>query len=254
MFVFRHHEHGALNIFNSPSVTVKNCSFNNNTSSSFFTRRPYQGNAGGLSIAYNMIFSNTTVISINILVMGCNFTNNHASPPTTLQLSSTQLLLMNIFTGRGGAVAMPINITSPLNCVVANNTFINNSANNFGGSIYWFIGGPLRNQTFLIKDNIFIGNSASIGGVMAFITSQTIPETYSIQNTIQNCTFMQNTAKICGCVNHYPLLGLAGGLIQFIDCKFYNNSASLYAGTIDIVSYTFFDSRGHQEQIHFTNW
>ena len=253
-YLFRDHEHGALNIFNSPNVTVKNCTFHNNTSSSFFTRRPYQGNAGGLSIAYNMRFSNRTVSSVNVLVTDCVFTNNRAAPPTALQLSSTELLSMNIFAGRGGALAMPINTTNPLNCVVVSNVFINNSAHSFGGCIYCFIGGPHINQTFLFRSNKFVGNRASIGGVLTFLTSQRIPETYSIQMTIQNCTFIQNRAGIGGCVNHYPHLGFAGDLIQFMDCKFYNNSASLYAGTIDIVSYRFFGSREHQEPIQLTNW
>ena len=235
-------------------MTVKDCIFHNNTSSSFFTRRPYQGNAGGLSIAYNMRFSNRTVSRVNILVTDCVFTNNHAAPPTALRLSSIEAVSMNIFAGRGGALAMPINTTNPLNCIVANNIFVNNSAHSFGGCIYCFIGGPHINQTFLFKSNEFVGNRASVGGVLTFLLSQRIPETYSIQNTIQNCTFIQNRARICGCVNHYPLYDFAAHLFQFIDCKFHNNSASLYAGTIDIVFYRFFGSREHQKPIQLTNW
>jgi len=236
-------------------VTVKNCTFHNNTSSSFFTRRPYQGNAGGLSIAYNMRFSNRAVNSVNILVMDCVFTNNHAAPPTALQLSPTELLAMNIFTGRGGALAMPVNITSPVNCVVTNNMFINNSAASFGGCIYSFVGGPFINHSFLYTNNMFMENSAHIGGVVTFLSSSRIPDTFILHATvIKNCTFIQNKAEICGCVNHYPHLGLVGEIIQFIDCKFYNNSASLYAGAIDIVSYRFFGSRAHQEPIQLTNW
>ena len=212
---------------------MKNCTFHNNTSTSFFTRRPYQGNAGGLSIAYNMIFSNSTVSTINVI--DCIFINNRAAPPTALRLSSTELLSMNIFTGRGGALAIPINITSPVNCVVTNNTFINNSAHSFGGSIYSFAGGPYINHTYLYANNVFIGNSASVGGVMSFITSQRAPDTFLLHIKIQNCTFIQNRANICGCVNYYPHLDIAGDLIQFIDSKFYNNSASLYAGAIDSV-------------------
>lgn len=251
---FRHHAHGALNIFNSPNVTVINCTFHNNTSSSFFTRRPYQGNAGGLSIAYNMRFSNRTVDDVNILVKDCVFTANHAAPPTALQLSSTELLAMSIFTGRGGAMAVLINITSPVNCVVTDNMFVNNSAASFGGCIYNFAGGPYINHTFLYTNNVFIENSASVGGVMTFLSSRRIPDTFSVHTTIKNCTFMQNRAEICGCVNHYPHLGFTDNLVRFIDCNFYNNSANLYAGAIDIVSYRFFGSRAHQEPIQLTNW
>ena len=201
-----------------------------------------------------MRFSNRTFSNVNIRVTDCVFTDNHAAPPSALQLSSTELLAMNIFTGRGGAIAMPVNISSPVNCVVTNNTFINNSADSLGGCIYTFVGGSYRNHTFLYANNVFIENSASIGGVMTFIPSQRIPDTSLLHVTIQNCTFVRNKADICGCVNYYPHLELAGDLIQFIDCKFYNNSAALYAGAIDIVSYRFFGSRVHQEPIQFTNW
>ena len=235
-------------------MTVKNCTFYNNTSSSFFTRRPYQGNAGGLSIAYNMGLSNRPVSSVNILVTDCVFTTNHAAPPSDLQVSSTELLAANIFTGRGGALALPINVTSPVDCIVTNNIFINNSAESFGGCIYSFAGGPQINQKLLFKSNEFIGNSATNGGVMTVLTSRVIPETFHTQTAIQNCTFIQNRAQICGCVNFYPHLGIAGSLIEFIDCKFYNNSASVYAGAIDIVSYRFFGSRGHEMPVQLTNW
>ena len=250
----RHHQHGALNIFNSPNVTVKNCTFYNNTSSSFFTRRPFQGNAGGLSIAYNIELSNKTVSSVNILVTGCDFIANHAAPPTALRLSSTEFLAMNIIVGRGGALAIPINVNGPVSCVVTGNMFINNSAATVGGSIYGFTGGAYINNTSLYADNVFIGSSASIGGVMSLISSQRIPDVFLLHITIQNCTFINNRASICGCVNYYPHLGLAGDVIKFIDSKFYNNSASLYAGAIDIVSYRFFGSRVHQEPIQLTNW
>ena len=252
--LIRHHQHGALNIFNSPNVTVKNCTFYNNTSSSFFTRRPFQGNAGGLSIAYNIDLCNRTVSNVNILVKHCLFTANHAAPPTALRLSPTEFLAMNLIIGRGGALAIPININSPVNCVVTGNTFINNTAATVGGSIYGFTGGAYINNTSLYANNVFIGNSATIGGVMSLISSQRIPNVFLLHITIQNCTFINNRASICGCVNYYPHLGLAGDVIKFIDSKFYNNSASLYAGAVDLVSYRFFGSRLHQEPIQLTNW
>jgi len=161
---------------------------------------------------------------------------------------------LNIFTGRGGALAMPINTTSPVNCMIVSNVFINNSAHSFGGCIYTFAGGSYRNHTFLYANNMFIKNSARIGGVISLIPSQRIPDTFLLHATIQNCTFIENKAKICGCVNYYPHLDFAGDLIQFIDCKFYSNSANIYAGALDIVSYRFFGSRVHQEPIQLTNW
>ena len=51
--LFRHHEHGALSIYNTRHITVKNCRFHNNTSDSLFATKVYQGSAGGVSISYN---------------------------------------------------------------------------------------------------------------------------------------------------------------------------------------------------------
>ena len=63
-YFFRNHEHGALNIFNSPNVIIKHCTFRNNTSSSYFTRKPFQGNSGGLSVAYNTELASLSVIDV----------------------------------------------------------------------------------------------------------------------------------------------------------------------------------------------
>ena len=49
----RHHQQGAVNIYNSPRVTVTNCTFYNNTSTGYFTTKAYQGASGGLSIGYS---------------------------------------------------------------------------------------------------------------------------------------------------------------------------------------------------------
>ena len=133
MCCYRDHEDGALNIYNSENVFINNCTFHNNTSSSYFTRKPYQRNAGGLSIGYNSQL--TKLDDVDIVVTNCRFTNNRAAPPSALILPPTKFLTHKIFSGRGGGLSIPVNLaTSSLNCVVNNSVFINNYAVSFGGA------------------------------------------------------------------------------------------------------------------------
>jgi len=256
--LFSDHDHGAMNIFNSPNVMVKNCTFDNNTSSSFFTRRPFQGNAGGLSIGYNSIFTTVTINDINIIVSDCMFTNNHAVPPTNLQLSPTQLQARRIFSGRGGGLSIVINITSEINCTLNNSRFTNNFANNFGGAFYVFISeSSILNQFYMFENNIFALNRATYGGACTFVrfSDVLIPEGFYQTAIFYNCIFMKNTAINGGGLHVLPSsLGLAGTFISFRLCKFTDNSATDYAGVLDIVSYNFFDNREHLTPVEFQDW
>ena len=138
---FRNHEHGALNIFNCPNVIVKNCSFNNNNSSSYFTRKPFQGNSGGLSVSYNTELASNSLNTIDVLVTDCVFVNNSADPPPSLFQTTTDLIEKQIYSGRGGGLAMPVKADCPLHITVNNSVFMNNFAQNYRGGIYCFIGG-----------------------------------------------------------------------------------------------------------------
>lgn len=68
LFCFRNHEHGALNIYNSENITMKNCTFHNNTSDSFFTRQP------SFSVAASMVitsirtppFGQTVIVNVKL--------------------------------------------------------------------------------------------------------------------------------------------------------------------------------------------
>ena len=255
---FRDHEHGAVNIFNSPNVIVKNCTFDNNTSSSYFTRQPFQGNAGGLSVGYNSRLATTSVNDVNITVTDCSFTNNRAAPPTNLQLSPTELQARRIFSGRGGGLSIVINITSEIHCTLNNSRFINNFAENFGGAVYVFISeSSTMNQFYMFENNIFTSNGATYGGACTFVrfSDVLIPEGFYQTASFHNCSFVNNTARIGGGLHVLPSsLGLAGSLISFVKCKFINNTAMDYAGVFDIVSYNFFDNREHLSPVEFQDW
>ena len=256
--VYRNYEHGAVNIFNSPNVIVKNCTFDNNTSSSYFTRQPFQGNAGGLSIGYNSELTTVSFTNINIIVTDCSFTNNHAIPPSDLQLSPTQLQARRIFSGRGGGLSIVINITSEIHCTVNNSRFANNFAENFGGGFYVFISeSSTMDQMYMIENNVFVSNEATYGGACTFVrfSDSAIPEGFYQTANFHNCHFVDNTARIGGGLHVLPSsLGLAGSFISFLGCKFFGNTAMEYAGVFDIVSYNFYDNRQHLSPVEFKDW
>ena len=254
LFHYRNHQHGALNIFNSPNVIVKFCTFRNNTSSSYFTRKPFQGNSGGLSVAYNTKLASLS--SVNVLVTDCVFINNSADPPPFLFLSTTDLIEKQIFSGRGGALAMPVKAACPLSITVNNSIFMNNFAQNYGGSMYCFIGGTNSNQTYIFGNNSFINNEALNGsGAMHFGNfGRTLPFT-SLHSTIYNCTFKNNRAPSGGCSHMFPsYAGFSENFIKIEKCLFHNNTATEIGGTFDISSYNSYKSRQHYDPVKFIDW
>ena len=251
---YRNHRHGALNIFNSPNVTVKNCKFTNNNSTSYFGRKPFQGHGGGLSIAYNVKLAQLN--SANVFVSNCEFIKNRADPPDDLFATTTNLIEDAIFSGRGGGLAMPIRATFPLNVVVNNSVFINNFAENYGGGMYFFMGGTNGNQTYMFGNNTFRGNQALIGsGAMNFGNyAKTAPFT-TLHSTIYGCTFERNTAHIGGCLHIFPSYsGYDGNFVKFQDCTFTNNTSIQYGGAVDVISYNAFLSRQHYKPVEFISW
>ena len=250
-FCFRNHEHGALNIFNSPNVTVKNCTFRNNTSTSYFTRKPFQGNSGGLSLGYNMKFA--PLSSVNVLVTECVFINNSADPPSHLFLSSTGLFQNHTFSGRGGGIAIPINVTCPVNVTINNNLFRNNSASNFGGSLYCFVNGTIDKLTYMFRNNKFFGNEAGRGsGALNF---QNYAQSSNFNSTIYNCTFENNRAPTGSCLRLFPsYFGFSGNFFTIKECSFNGNTATGASGIIVILSHKYYQSREHYDPVEFTNW
>ena len=253
-FCFRNHEHGALNIFNCPNVTVRHCTFRNNTSASYFTRKPYQGNSGGLSLGYNIQLS--PLSNVNVLVTECVFINNSADPPSHLFFSSTNLIERKIFSGRGGGMVIPVNVTCPLNIIVNNSLFMNNYASNVGGGLYCYTSTMFGTQTWMLGNNKFISNVAGIGpGALSFANYGTPVPFSRLYITVYNCTFEFNRAQTGGCLGMYPSLrGFSRNFVKIKECLFYNNTSTKSGGAIDITSYEFYYSRQHYNPVQLIDW
>ena len=254
VFCFRNHEHGALNIFNCPNVTVRHCTFRNNTSTSYFTRKQFQGNSGGLSLGYNMGLASLS--SINVLVTDSVFINNSADPPSYLFFSTTGLMEEYIFTGRGGGIAMPVNVTCPVDVIINNNLMDNNYAKSYGGGIYSYINGITGNQTYIFESILFIANEAGIGsGALNFGNYETTQPFSTLHGTIHNCTFKHNRAHAGGCLHMFPSLrGFSGNFITIKECLFHNNTSIESGGAIDITSYNFYYNREHYNPVQLIDW
>ena len=232
---------------------MKNCTFHNNTCDSYFTRQPFQGSSGGLSIGYDA--NKTSLSSADVLVTGCVFNNNKAIAPSGLYSSTTDLLARHIFSGRGGGVSMPINATWPLNIVVNNSVFTSNYANNNGGGLYCLIMGIVGNQTYLFENNVFVNNSAMIGsGAINFGNYGGTAPFSTLHSTIYNCTFQYNTAQKGSSIHIVPSYpGHISNFVVITKCSFFNNTSTQY-GIIDVSSFNYYEAREHYEPVRFIEW
>ena len=254
LICFRNHEHGALNIFNCPNVTVRHCTFRNNTSTSYFTRKPFQGNSGGLSLGYNMELA--PLSSVNVLVTECVFINNSADPPSHLSLTTTDLFQNYTFSGRGGGMALPVNATCPVNVNIHNNLFEKNYASNYGGGLYTFLGGTVGNQTYMYKNNTFVGNEVGIGsGALCIANHGSTAPSSTLHFTVYKCTFNYNKAQVGGCLHMFPSYrGFSGNFIVIKECLFNNNTSIEAGGAIFVRSHNYYQNREYYDPVELTNW
>ena len=111
---------------------------------------------------------------------------------------------------------------------IIGSTFTNNIAydtNRGGGAIYWTQGSVIA-AGGLIKDSIFINNTAAgrHGGAIDWF--------HALDSVIDNCLFVNNTSNSDGGALY---TGDQGGLsknMTIVHCQFYNNTAGKYGGAI----------------------
>lgn len=246
---------------------MENCTFHNNTSSGYFTSKPYQGSSGGLSIGYNS--SNVGFInpqpkiqhsyapppSLSILIINCTFTSNSATLLHGQRGTSTNLLIKKTFPGHGGAFSILANTDTVIDFVFSNSRVINNFAETFGGGVYCLtLRGSQQQYTF--GNNVFMNNTASVAGGLALIYLVNTILEFPVHTLVCNCTFYNNTAtSVAGATAVYFIFGFASDVfVIFEECKFSSNTAVLYGGAVDITSYNFFDNIQAASLIEFIDW
>ena len=243
---YRDNQFGAVNIYNSPNVMVRNCTFYNNTSDGSHSSRPFQATGGGLSIScINGIYD-----SVNISISECNFTENSAKLPDRLQGEINRIVFQS---GRGGGIAIFVDTSALVNCVVNNSVFVSNSADEGGGGLFCIIEAQ-NYQTYVFENLLFISNHATVAGALLVGTLYSRSGEAFSSVTVANCTFMENTASIGGVSNVYFYNGLVNNSVTFRSCIFTNNSARRYAGAVNVASYNFFVGRSHYTPVTFIDW
>ena len=252
-----HHEHGALSIYNSLNVSIRNCTFCNNTSDSYYFshQKQYQGSSAGLSVGYNMENSN---VLLNITITDTDFINNIDSPLAKFKLTSSMMLYEKRYTGRGGGLSVLVNLNfSQVDCIISGCKFFDNFASSLGGALYIFIANSFNNQSYRIDKVTFSNNSAPIAcGALCFVDLRVEANNYNscIHTTVVNCTFINNMVNNSGgAVSVYSIMGESN--VEFKDCEFYNNTAKTgQGGSTDVASFNFFKTRDVLYPVVFSNW
>ena len=254
---FRHNQFGAVNIFDSQNVIVKNCTFDNNTSDGdHVIFRRFRRTGGSLSISY--ITKVMPVSNISIVVTDCRFNNNIATSsngyfaPNSLHkfLSRRPSSLGS----QGGGLAIVVSTRSIVNCVVNNSVFVNNTSDFIGGGLFCMTKRAHSHQTYTLENLMFINNHAVFAGAL-FHRSNNHTDKAFVKTTILNCIFMENIATVAGAVVIMSSFHqIINNSVEFNGCTFTKNSATDYAGTVDIVSYNIFVDRSRYTPIAFTDW
>ena len=229
---------------------MQNCTFDNNTFDGIHLDMPFQPSGGGLSISY----SSEVQANISIIVDNCTFTNNFAVSTDSLMFSINQLFQQNIFGGRGGGLAIVFNTTSTINCVVNNSLFVNNEASIAGGGLYCVVVEAHNHQSYVFENLMFVNNRASVSGALIFGILFGQSDDICVSAIMASCTFIDNSARIAGVSTIYLYNRVTNNSVIFQHCNFINNSATIYAGTIDIASYDFFVDKSWYNPITFIDW
>lgn len=222
-------------IFNIGSkLVINNCTFINNNN--YYDGAPDEGGAisttdGDLVIADcvfinnsgadgGAIFAETDTVTVN----NCEFTNNTATGD-------------GVDSGTGGAIHAGTSTLTVNNCVFTNNTASTNSAS----SDYVPHGGAINTVgRVIITNSNFTDNSADEGGALKI---QNVGEGSATLTTIDNCIFINNTAREGAAIYNY------NATLNITDSQFKENVArehgALYSNLesiTNIQSCTFNDS------------
>ena len=270
-----------MDIYNCPTVAVRNCTFEHNGPVSVTKPQPYRGHAGGLSFGYYP----ETLPGPHAIVSHCVFRNNSSDPLTNLQ-STTQLFQYFLYTGRGGGCAFIINHVYSLNATLEDCHFQDNFARSYGGGLYIGLNGHsnhtvivnrvkmVRNWTPLaagglevghgedaVLESVFVYNSEFIenysgrgGGVYVFAPGN------SNRNYHNDDLYIQVAVKrpdIYHCIGRLHSDGQLSNFVHFENCTFTRNVAEGFGAAIGLLSPVLAFNRFNSERVkpfEIENW
>ena len=161
LHIFRYFSQGAVDIYNCHKVLVSNCTLANNGPVIAIKIDKWRGHAGGLSIAYNYD-TPLTGVNISATLTDTSFINNRAQPLINEIGTTSRLLSLFIFIGRGGGCAININSPTRVEITVKNCVFLKNYASYYGGGLY-LVFGLVSSHTVTMRDSELIENQTPLG-------------------------------------------------------------------------------------------
>ena len=246
-----------FDLYNCIHIIIDNSTFINNTGDGTVFL-PLRGNTGAVSIGYhnNNNFENDTIPIV--LISDSHFINNDATVRNNTFSTSTTAFLHNRFTGRGGSIALLMNLTvSDLNVNISGCQFKQNHAVSFGGAIYLLFTSKELHHMIIIEDSCFIDNVADngAGAIQVTFNRAEVLSGQPMTAIIRNCTFIGNKAFIGGAVFLFPSLeGAEGNLLVIEDCYFYKNHADETGAGVSASQFAFFVPKDKLVNHRITNW
>ena len=247
-----------FDIHNCIHINIDNSTFINNTGHGTVLL-PLRGNTGAVSIGYyeNNNFGNDTVPTV--LITDCHFIANSAIVNEETFSTSTVAFQQSTFTGRGGGMAILMNLTiGNLNVNVRQCVFRDNYAVSFGGAVYLLFTGRELHHMVRIEDSLFADNVAEQNGAGALQVLFNRAEVLSGQPMtvlVHNCGFINNKAFLGGGVFLFPSLeGAEGNLMILQNCYFYKNQAVEIGAAVSVSQFAFFVPKDKLVNHRITNW
>jgi hypothetical protein len=219
---FRMFAEAALDIFNCHHILFNHSLLQDNSGTGI-VNASYRGNTGGVSFGYNTLPVNFS--SPSLLVTDCVFRNNSARATSAFRTSS-QAFFAQIFTGRGGSLALFVNESRyDLDVTIRNCTFTGNTARSFGGGVYLLLGGFGTSHRVVVKRARVISNVAQLGGggfQASFFNNG--PEDAPLMMRFDDCLFENNSGIAGGGVFVFTSTdGGVGNLVQIRSTVFIGN-------------------------------
>ena len=182
-----------MDIYNCPSVIVRDSLFEHNGPVSIVKPEPYRGHSGGLSVGY---YREVVVEGgPKALLSNCTFRNNTSDPQSLAVQSTSDLFQRFAFTGRGGGCAFTISPSTSLTALVENCTVEDNFVRSFGGGLYVGFDGNL-NHSVTVNRVRFIRNECpgAAGGLeIGFVQGAADPHSLN-RIMVLNSEFIENRA------------------------------------------------------------